>query len=171
MKKLRYPTDYIAIVVYYKKSDDPKKRHMGVDLGWNSKYGGQHQPIYAPADGKVVATKDKDKTGKSWGNYVKIYVGKYNGKKMYVLMAHLEDGLKVKKGQKVKMGALLGKMGNTGKASGPHCHYEVYLGGSATKYRVDPEKYTYVYNDQKVSKNKSATKGLKYAKESKTSSK
>ena len=83
---------------------------------------------------------------------------------MYVLMAHLKNGIKVKKGQKVKQGDLLGKMGNTGKANGNHCHYEVYLGGSATKYRVDPEKYTYVYPKQKVSSNKSATKGLKYIK-------
>ena len=159
MEKLKYPTDYIAIVVYFIKDE-----HNGIDLGWNSKHGGKNQPIYAPADGKVVAIKDKDKTGKSWGNYVKIYVGKYNNKKMYVLMAHMKDGIKVKKGQKVKQGQLLGYMGNTGKAYGNHCHYEVYLGGSGTKYRVDPEKYTYVYPKQVVSTNKSATKGLKYIK-------
>lgn len=159
MQKLKYPTDYVAIVVYFIKGE-----HNGIDLGWNSKHGGKNQPIYAPADGKVVAIKDKDKTGKSWGNYVKIYLGKYNGKKMYVLMAHMKDGIKVKKGQKVKQGQLLGYMGNTGKAYGNHCHYEVYLGGSGTKYRVDPEKYTYVYPKQVVSTNKSATKGLKYIK-------
>lgn len=164
MQKLRYPVDYIAIVTYYDNSKNPKKRHMGVDLGWNSKHGGQHQPIYAPADGKVYSIKDKDKTGKSWGNYVKIYHGKYNGKKMFTLSGHLKDGIKVKKGQKVKQGELLGYMGKTGEAYGCHDHYEVYLGGANTKYRVDPEKYTYVYPKQKVSSNKSATKGLKYFK-------
>lgn len=76
----------------------------------------------------------------------------------------MKKGLKVKKGQKVKQGDLLGYMGNTGNAYGNHDHYEVYLGGSGTKYRVDPEKYTYVYPKQKVSKNKSATKGIKYIK-------
>lgn len=159
MQKLRYPTNYIAITTYFKKGV-----HNGVDLAWNSKYGGKNQPIYAPADGKVVSIKDKDKTGKSWGNYVKIYHGKLNGKKLYTLVAHLENGIKVKKGQKVKMGDLLGKMGNTGNSKGNHCHYEVYLGGSSTIYRVNPEKYTYVYPKQKVSSNKSATKGLKYIK-------
>ena len=83
----------------------------------------------------------------------------------------MKNGLKVKKGQKVKQGDLLGYMGNTGNSGGNHLHYEVYIGGASTKYRVDPEKYTYVYNDQKVSKNKNATKGLKYAKEPKASSK
>ena len=55
-------------------------------------------------------------------------------------------------------------MVNTGLSSGNHLHYEYYKGGASTKYRVDPEKYTYVYPKQKVSSNKSATKGLKYIK-------
>lgn len=159
MAKFRYPVNYIAISTYFKKGV-----HNGIDLGWNSKHGGKNQPIYAVADGKVYSTKDKDKTGKSWGNFVKIYHGKINGKKVYTLYAHLKDGIKVKKGQKVKMGDLLGLMGTTGASKGNHLHYEYYLGGASTKYRVDPEKYTYVYKDQKVSSNKSATKGLKYIK-------
>lgn len=162
MSKFRYPVNYIAITTYFKKGV-----HNGLDLGWNSKHGGKNQPIYAVADGKVYSTKDKDKSGKSWGNYVKIK----HSLKVYTLYGHLKNGLKVKKGQKVKQGDLLGYMGNTGNSGGNHLHYEVYIGGASTKYRVDPEKYTYVYNDQKVSKNKNATKGLKYAKESKTSSK
>ena len=166
MSKFRYPVNYIAITTYFKKGV-----HNGLDLGWNSKHGGKHQSIYAAADGKVYSIKDKDRTGKSWGNFVKIYHGKINGKKVFTLYAHLLDGIKVKKGQKVKQGDLLGKMGSTGRSTAPHLHYEYYNGGASTKYRVDPEKYTYVYNEQKVSKNKNATKGLKYAKESKASSK
>ena len=154
MTKLRYPVNYIAITTYFKKGV-----HNGIDLGWNSKHGGKNQPIYAAGDGKVYAIKDKDKTGKSWGNYVKIK----HQSGIYTLYAHLKDGIKVKKGQKVKQGDLLGHMGNTGKAAGNHLHYEYYKGGASTKYRVDPEKYTYVYKDQTVSKNKEATKGLKYA--------
>lgn len=155
MTKLRYPVNYIAITTYFKKGV-----HNGLDLGWNSKHGGKNQPIYAASDGKVYSIKDKDKTGKSWGNYVKIY----HGNKIYTLYAHLKDGIKVKKGQKIKQGQLLGYMGNTGKAAGNHLHYEYYKGGASTKFRVDPEKYTYVYPDQTVSKVKAATKGLKYAK-------
>ena len=162
MTKLRYPVNYIAITTYFKKGV-----HNGLDLGWNSKHGGKNQPIYAAGDGKVVSTKDNDKTGKSWGNYVKIK----HESGIYTLYAHLKNGIKVKKGQKVKMGDLLGHMGNTGKASGNHLHYEYYKGGASTSYRVDPEKYTYVYSDQVVSKNSSATKGLKYEKRTNTKGK
>ena len=154
MTKLRYPVNYIAITTYFKKGV-----HNGIDLGWNSKHGGKNQPIYAAGDGKVYSIKDNDKSGKSWGNYVKIK----HESGIYTLYAHLKNGIKVKKGQKVKQGDLLGHMGNTGKAAGNHLHYEYYKGGASTKYRVDPEKYTYVYKDQTVSKNKEATKGLKYA--------
>ena len=157
MQKLKYPVNYIAITNYFKKGE-----HNGIDLGWNSKHGGKNQPIYAPADGTVYAIKDKDKTKKSWGNYVKIYHGKLNGKKLYTLSGHMLDGIKVKKGKKVKQGDLLGYMGSTGNSNGPHDHYEVYYGGAGTSFRVDPEKYTYVYPKQTVSTNKSATKGLKY---------
>lgn len=160
MTKLRYPVNYIAITTYFKKGV-----HNGLDLGWNSKHGGKNQRIYAAGDGKVVSIKDNDKTGKSWGNYVKIK----HKSGIYTLYAHLKNGIKVKKGQKVKMGDLLGHMGNTGKSAGNHLHYEYYKGGASTKYRVDPEKYTYVYPDQTVSKNKSATKGLKYVKGTKAS--
>ena len=160
MTKLRYPVNYIAITTYFKKGV-----HNGLDLGWNSKHGGKNQPIYAAGDGKVVSIKDNDKTGKSWGNYVKIK----HESGIYTLYAHLKNGIKVKKGQKVKMGDLLGHMGNTGKAAGNHLHYEYYKGGASTSYRVDPEKYTYVYSDQVVSKNSSATKGLKYVKGTKVS--
>ncbi len=150
----RYPVNYIAITQYFGKN------HKGLDLGWNSKHGGKNQPIYAAADGVVYSTKDKDKTGKSWGNYVKIK----HSNSTYTLYAHLKDGIKVKKGQKVKQGDLLGYMGNTGDSNGNHLHFECYKGGASTSYRVDPLKLTYVYPGQAISSNKDAIKGLKYYK-------
>lgn len=143
MIKLRFPVNFIGITQKFKPGI-----HKGVDLGWNNKYGGKNAPIYAAADGVVCATKDNDKTKKSWGNYVKIN----HGNNVYTLYAHLKDGLKVKNKQKVKQGELIAYMGNTGHVidNGYHLHYEVYKGGSATKYRVDPLLYTYVYPDQIV---------------------
>lgn len=146
MVTLRYPVNFIYIsqFYYYHSKDD---KHMGLDLGWSSKYYGANQPIYAPADGTVVQVVDNDKTGKSWGNLVKIQ----HEKNLYTLMGHMKDGILVKKGQQVKQGQILGYMGNTGIARGNHCHYEVYNGGSSTSYRVDPLPITYVYPGQIVS--------------------
>jgi len=121
---------------------------MGLDLGYskNPEYG-PNQPIYAPADGTVVQVVDNDKSSKSWGNLVKIQ----HEKDLYTLMGHMKDGILVKKGQQVKQGQILGYMGKTGVATGNHCHYEVYSGGSSTSYRVDPLPITYVFPDQIVS--------------------
>ena len=137
----RYPVNYIGITQFFKKGS-----HYGLDLGWNNNYGGSNQPIFASADGTVYATNDYDKTGKSWGNYVKLS----HGGNEYTLYAHLKDGIKVKNGQKVKQGDLLGYMGTTGKSQGNHLHFEIYKGGASTSYRVDPLPLTYVFGGQIV---------------------
>ena len=148
MKK--FPLKYIAITKLFSSS------HKGIDLGWNSKQGGKNVPVYAADDGVVYSTKDNDKSGKSWGNFVKI---KHNDG-TYTLYAHLKDGIKVKKGQTVKQGTQVGNMGNTGKSYGNHLHYEVYVGGASTSNRKNPLDYTYVYEDQIV--HPDDTKKVKY---------
>jgi murein DD-endopeptidase MepM/ murein hydrolase activator NlpD len=52
------------------------------------------------------------------------------------LYAHLE-ALAVRKGQKVRQGQALGRVGCTGHCSGPHLHFEVYDNGR----RQDPMRY------------------------------
>ncbi|MCP4725462.1 MAG: M23 family metallopeptidase [bacterium] len=75
--------------------------------------------VRAGGDGVVLAT------GKNslWGNNVLIDHG-FNIKTQY---GHLNKIL-VKKGQKVKKGDIIGKMGNTGRTTGPHLHYQVWVG-------------------------------------------
>lgn len=148
MKK--FPLKYIALTQLF------TSKHRGIDMAWNSKQGGKNVPVYAVDDGVVYSTKDNDKTGKSWGNYVKI---KHNDG-TYTLYAHLKDGIKVKKGQNVKQGDQIGNMGNTGDSKGNHVHYEVYVGGPDTKYRKNPLDYTYVYEGQIV--HPDDTKKVKY---------
>jgi len=49
--------------------------------------------------------------------------------------------IKVRGGQKIKRGEVIGWVGSTGKSTGPHCHYEVHKGGQP----VDPVYF--FYND------------------------
>lgn len=137
----RYPVNYIAITTLYSSS------HRGLDLGWSNKHGGKEQPIYAAADGEVYVTHDKDRTGKSWGNYIKIK----HDKNTYTLYGHLKEGsLLVHKGDKVKKGQHIATMGNSGLGGKYHTHFEIYEGGANTKYRVNPLPLTYAYPDQVV---------------------
>jgi murein DD-endopeptidase MepM/ murein hydrolase activator NlpD len=78
-------------------------------------------PIYATGDG--VVTEAEYNSG-GYGNKIMINHG-YSYETVY---AHLSK-LKVKVGQKVKRGEIIGLMGNTGKSTAPHCHYEVHKAG------------------------------------------
>jgi murein DD-endopeptidase MepM/ murein hydrolase activator NlpD len=99
--------------------------HKGIDL---STYR-QGDPIVTTADGQVV-TVDYDESG--FGNYV-IIKHKHG---YYTRYAHMQ-GFKVKIGQRVQQGEVIGWIGNTGLSTGPHLHYEVHVGSDV----VDPYKY------------------------------
>ena len=101
-----------------------KKHHNGTDI-WSP-----HEPciIEAPYDGKVLEAKKSTSPGGGFGNYV-ILLHKIDGKHYTTLYAHMKDGsLKVKKGQKIEAGQMLGKMGTTGMSTGKHLHWELRLG-------------------------------------------
>ena len=55
---------------------------------------------------------------------------------MYTRYAHLQYS-RVKKGEYVSQGQVIGAIGNTGVSTGPHLHYEVHIGSDV----VDPAKY------------------------------
>ena len=91
-----------------------KKFHYGMDF--SAPIG---TPIYATGDGTVEKIK-KSRSKKDYGNYILINHG-YDYQSFY---AHL-DKVIVSKGKKVKRGDLIGYVGNTGKSTAPHLHYEV----------------------------------------------
>lgn len=85
-------------------------------------------PIIAPADGVVTFTGKK-------GAYGKLMIINH-GYGLVTRYGHLKS-FNVKKGTKIKRGDAIAKMGNTGRSTGPHVHYEVRLNGVP----VNPEKY------------------------------
>lgn len=137
MIKLNFPCKYVSFTRGYSSS------HKGIDMAWNSKYGGPNHNILAPADGTVIKVlknyNKTDKTSKTYGNYVIID----HGNNIETVVAHLKyNTIRVKKGDKVHKGDVLGVMGNTGYSKGTHCHYEVKINNE----KVDPLKYTYLEN-------------------------
>jgi Peptidase family M23 len=109
--------------------------------------------VLAVADGKVVETLntlDEQVPGKLPdpatitlenidGNHVVIDLGRG----LYAFYAHLQkESVLVKKGERVKRGQVLGKLGNTGNTSAPHLHFHLMdgpsvLGSSGLPYVID----------------------------------
>ncbi len=97
--------------------------HTGVDIANDA-----GTPIQATADGTV------EQAGwiNGYGNAVTIR----HTAQLETLYGHMEE-IKVKVGQQVNRGDIVGLMGHTGRATGNHCHYEVRVGG----HPVNPLPY------------------------------
>ena len=102
------------------------KFHEGMDFSANT-----GTEVYATGDGKVVSVGWESGYGKT----IEIdhgfgYVTRY---------AHLND-YRVRRGQRVVRGEVIGEVGNTGKSTGPHLHYEVHVKGRV----VNPVNYYFM---------------------------
>ena len=95
--------------------------HSGIDFR-----GPIGMPVHATAEGVVVTAEYSG----GYGNHVVIDHG-YGHDTLY---AHL-SAIEVEVGDRVKRGALIGALGNTGRSSGPHLHYEVHRNGQAVNPR------------------------------------
>jgi hypothetical protein len=100
-----------------------KKHHNGVDI-WK---GGEPTYLEAWADGKVIAVKPNDSP--TSGGHSVIVQSTVMGKKVTWTYFHMVKGsIKVKVGQKIEAGTIVGKMGATGFATGKHLHWEIWAG-------------------------------------------
>ncbi|MBK3332555.1 M23 family metallopeptidase [Persephonella atlantica] len=117
LKKLYISTPFGAYRII-----NGKKRsvHWGTDFR-----APEGTPVYASLSGKVVLAQELFYTGKT--------VVIDHGKGLFTLYAHLSH-ISVREGQMVKGGKIIGKVGSTGRSTGPHLHFGVYLKG----IRVDP---------------------------------
>ena len=97
--------------------------HTGIDLR-----GETGEPVHATAAGKIsIAGRDG-----GYGNMVEIDHG--NG--LATRYGHLSE-IDVTVGQMVRIGQVIGKIGSTGRSTGPHLHYETRINGEA----VNPQKF------------------------------
>ena len=99
----------------------PRGPHNGADFA-----AGTGTPILAPAGGVVAYAREFYYSGNT--------VILDHGFGLYSTMAHL-SAFDVKEGARVSRGQLLGKVGATGRVTGPHLHWSVRVSGA----RVDPE--------------------------------
>lgn len=103
-----------------------KTRRMHTGMDFTANVGTE---VYVTGDGTIEAL---EVSGWGYGRCIVVNHG-YGYKTRY---AHL-SAFKVRQGQKVKRGELIGLVGNTGKSTGPHLHYEVEKGGA----KVNPVHY------------------------------
>ena len=89
--------------------------HQGLDISADA-----GTPVYATADGTVLLAQREG----AYGNLITIDHG-YGLETRYGHLSKYE----VKSGSQVKRGQVIGRVGSTGRATGPHLHYEVRVNG------------------------------------------
>ena len=127
-----YPTKVRRMTSGFRTKARPN--HHGVDFA----QAGTHE-IYAVADGEV----SRSYTSSSYGEVVFI-LHKINGVTWETVYAHLRKGSRrVKAGDKIKQGQVIGIMGSTGDSTGQHLHFELHKGrwNINKTNAVDPMKY------------------------------
>lgn len=107
-------------------NEQPRSRHSGVDLK-----GERGTPVRAINHGRVVLAEDHFFSGLS--------VVIDHGGGIQSMYFHL-DRITVDKEQMVKKGEVIGLVGSTGRATGPHLHWGVRINGA----RVDPLRLTFL---------------------------
>ena len=116
---------YVSSSFGYRTSPftDRKEFHKGIDISIK-----QGSPIIAPADGIVTFAGKKGLLGNT------IIID--HGYGFVTRFGHAQKLLK-KRGDAVKRGDVIAYVGNTGRSTGPHVHYEVQING----VQVNPKRY------------------------------
>jgi len=126
---LRIPIEYARLSSSFGMRRHPvlgrMRAHKGVDYAARS-----GTPIMAAGDGRVEMAGWKSGYGKT------VIINHGQGRS--TLYAHMSSLGKIKRGQFVSQGSIIGRVGSTGLATGPHLHYEFRVGGK----QVNPLKVT-----------------------------
>lgn len=134
----------------------PHKALQNITAGWRYRNGGDHfaydyamplkTPLYAVANGVILDCNDgvpNNPPGvrKRPSNWILLGI-KHRGRNVTLYYQHLSPGLKVKKGQRVQAGQLIGYSGNSGWSTGPHLHL-----ASGWGFWTEATRYAYMSND------------------------
>ena len=106
------------------------RMHKGIDISSSGIYGAS---VVSAGSGVVIAA---GWNSGGYGNYVMVNHGTKDGRTYITLYGHLSSVL-TSVGASVSKGTVIGKVGSTGRSSGPHLHYEIRVNGSA----VNPMGY------------------------------
>lgn len=101
-------------------NEEARAPHAGLDIA-----APEGQEVMAPADGVVAQTGDYFFNGRT------VMIDHGNG--LVSMLCHLSS-IDVQQGQAVRQGTVIGRVGKTGRATGPHLHWTVSLNDA----RVDP---------------------------------
>lgn len=109
--------------------------HSGIDL-----IGQKNSKVMCVMDGEVTTATYNG----SYGNYVEIKHIDGDGTVFYTLYAHMQNNsLRVKKGDNVSKGQVIGVQGTTGNSTGDHLHFEVRTNTGSNRYAIDPAPYLF----------------------------
>ena len=112
--QLRWPVKGVVTSRFGRRGS---RMHDGIDIG--AKEG---TPVHAAASGEVVYADSR------LSGYGKLVIIRH-GKSLFTAYGHNQRML-VKKGAKVRAGDVIARVGHTGRASGPHLHFEVRQGST-----------------------------------------
>ncbi|MBM7541014.1 M23 family metallopeptidase [Amphibacillus cookii] len=129
-----WPTEPDTITSSFGPRNDPFKGTQSMHSGMDVR-GTIGTPIYAGADGVVTLAQNH-------GGYGKTIIIDHGGQ-YETLYAHL-SAIDVNRGDQVIKGEKIGELGNTGRSTGPHLHYEVIKDGVP----VDPEYYINFFDNE-----------------------
>jgi len=112
----QWPLGNFVITTYYGQRGAYQRFHTGIDLA-----APMGTPIYAAKAGQVETAG-----WSSWGYGLHVIID--HGSGVETLYGHMSR-IAVQPGQFVERGQLIGYVGSTGWSTGPHCHFEVRVGG------------------------------------------